>query len=525
MKLKTKLIISFGTVVLSIFLIFAEITRYTFWESLRKSNVEILQLKSQQIAFKTKAAFELSFKPLLASLRPMTASNLLSHDRENIDLDKELTTFVQNTALYSELSLIAIHQNQIMAKTSPEGKSRSFEKILESLAQNKIGISDASFIKDQAEMFLVWPLTLNDKALFDYIIIAKLDLEVLKEQTLSYLNIPDSELFIGQNDDHMLESADFSEAKNLSEDDIHEILAMKVENHTLTSFKNFFLYSSPPDFFGWHLNLIIPTAHLTKNLIRLKNRIIVALVIIVWVSIWVILILAYKISNPIQQLSQITKDIISFNYTTEFKFKPGNDEIGELSKNFEIMRLKIKNLIAKDPLTNTYNRRFLMHTFELALLKAIRLEETLSLIILDIDNFKMVNDTYGHQCGDEVLKVLGEILLSSIRNYDTAARYGGEEFVVLLPNTDIHIAHLIAERIRKSTAERSIQWEGKTLQCTLSLGIARFDAEYANTTEDILNLADKALYEAKRGGKNQTRIYTKKMKACHICATADDEAA
>ena len=492
---------------LTIFLVFAEITHYTFFESLKQGSSEILQLTSEKITFKTHQRFETSFKPLLPSLRSISNNTNQHHNTKLVDANSILSDFIEETTLYTDAFIVSIHQKQIHSHSSTEQSQQLLDIFLKHLAQDKNRLINPSIFNIKSEAYLFWPLIINEEKLLDYIIITRLNTEAFMSQTLSYLNIPNSGLFISSKHTILSATFDFSQSSRLNKQDIETIVRNDIEDFTLTPVKNFYFFTSNHNFFGLRLNFLIPKRHLTKNLVSLKNRIIAALIIVGWITIWITLILAYKISNPIQRLSQITKDIILFNYSTELKFKPGNDEIGELSKNFETMRVKIKNLIAKDPLTNTYNRRFLMHVFELAVLKAIRLEEMLSFIILDIDNFKKVNDTHGHQCGDEVLKELGKILIDATRNYDTAARYGGEEFVVLLPDTTIPVAHRIAERIRMNMEALAITWEDKTMHCTLSLGVARFDGDYANTTADIIGLADKALYEAKRSGKNKTVIH------------------
>jgi len=209
----------------------------------------------------------------------------------------------------------------------------------------------------------------------------------------------------------------------------------------------------------------------------------------------------------VQRLNKLTKDSIAFNYTSELEIKPSSDEIGDLTLNFENMRLKIKDLVTKDQLTHVFNRCFLMHIFELALLKALRLEETLSCIMIDIDYFKKVNSTFGHQAGDAVLAMVGKILLQHTRDYDTPARYGGEKFIFILPDTTIDTAGKIAERIRKAMEQQTVHIDGQRINCTLSLGIAGLDKQSANTTEQIIRRAGTALRQAKDDGRNQVSIF------------------
>jgi diguanylate cyclase (GGDEF)-like protein len=249
------------------------------------------------------------------------------------------------------------------------------------------------------------------------------------------------------------------------------------------------------------------TSRYNASLVSLRNRLITALLVVGWCAVWIILILAHSIANPIRKLTKSTQDIIAFDYSSELDIKPGHDEIGELAVNFETMRLKIKDLVTRDQLTHVYNRRFLMHVFELAVLKALRLNEDLCCMMLDIDHFKKINDTYGHPAGDAVLVAVSKLLLDQTRDYDTPARYGGEEFILVLPDTDLETAHEIAERIRKTMQNQVINFEDQQINCTASIGVSRLDKDTANTTEQIIKQADNALYKAKGEGRNRTVIY------------------
>jgi diguanylate cyclase (GGDEF)-like protein len=124
-----------------------------------------------------------------------------------------------------------------------------------------------------------------------------------------------------------------------------------------------------------------------------------------------------------------------------------------------------------------------------------------ALIMMDIDNFKAFNDTYGHQLGDTVLRSVARAVKNTLRAEDVAARYGGEEFVVILPETDAQEAMMIAEKIRASVAAVEIPHESKKLHVTISLGVSTFP-EHGGEKEALIRLADEALYTSKRNGKN-----------------------
>jgi diguanylate cyclase (GGDEF)-like protein len=156
-----------------------------------------------------------------------------------------------------------------------------------------------------------------------------------------------------------------------------------------------------------------------------------------------------------------------------------------------------QELAIHDGLTGIYNYRYLMKQLEEELKRAERYGRSVSLAMIDIDLFKQVNDSHGHQRGDEVLKGLVQMLVSNTRDTDIVARYGGEEFVVILPETDVDDALEAAEKLRSAVAKASFAREkGSSIKITISLGIATYPAQATNQ-EDLLRLADDALYTAK----------------------------
>jgi diguanylate cyclase (GGDEF)-like protein len=155
-----------------------------------------------------------------------------------------------------------------------------------------------------------------------------------------------------------------------------------------------------------------------------------------------------------------------------------------------------KSLSLHDTLTGLANRRFLDIVFERSFARAKRVNRPLSLIMLDIDNFKAYNDTYGHSEGDRILTGIANALLEETREIDLAVRYGGEEFLVLLPETDLTSACEVAERIRRTS-------EAKT-GITVSLGVSSYHDEMQK--EDLVVKADDALYQAKQKGKNRVEV-------------------
>jgi len=155
-----------------------------------------------------------------------------------------------------------------------------------------------------------------------------------------------------------------------------------------------------------------------------------------------------------------------------------------------------------DELTGLFNRRFFWETIIREDERAKREQKVYSVIIFDIDDFKFVNDTYGHLNGDKVLVTLANNLKKSIRKFDTLARFGGEEFIMLLPNTDKNKASVVADKILKLA--RDIKYDFTDKPITVSIGIA--DSSECSSFEEIIHLADERLYKAKKSGKNRFEL-------------------
>ncbi|MCW8908201.1 MAG: diguanylate cyclase [Sedimenticola sp.] len=172
----------------------------------------------------------------------------------------------------------------------------------------------------------------------------------------------------------------------------------------------------------------------------------------------------------------------------------------------EAANSELDRLGRTDGLTGLLNRRAWEECLHNEYKRFARSRQNATLVMFDIDHFKKVNDTYGHQAGDEVIRQVARQLQESKREVDIGGRYGGEEFCVILLDTDSQGGELFAERLRKAVAALTFDWEGQKFQCTISLGISQLTPEQP-APGTWLEQADKALYQSKEGGRNRTTIY------------------
>lgn len=164
---------------------------------------------------------------------------------------------------------------------------------------------------------------------------------------------------------------------------------------------------------------------------------------------------------------------------------------------------RLAELSMTDPLTSLYNRRYLMERFHEEIERARRYKYPIACLMVDIDDFKSINDTFGHLEGDQVLQKIAQIMKNANRVVDILARYGGEEFLLILPQTDLGGAETVGERIRKTVEEAALVLNDSNRKITVSIGASAFSTGKVASKEELLKLADESLYEAKKLGKNR----------------------
>ncbi|NLY59991.1 MAG: GGDEF domain-containing protein [Clostridiales bacterium] len=165
---------------------------------------------------------------------------------------------------------------------------------------------------------------------------------------------------------------------------------------------------------------------------------------------------------------------------------------------------KLKFLATTDSLSGLYNRAEFMNQARRAFAWARSNNEELSLLIMDLDHFKNINDTFGHGAGDEIIREVGRIITTSFRKTDIAGRLGGEEFAVVLKNASLEDAMMVAEKFREIVARKEVIYEDQKISFTISIGVASINGNTENISdiEDVLKMADDALYKAKAKGRN-----------------------
>ena len=204
-------------------------------------------------------------------------------------------------------------------------------------------------------------------------------------------------------------------------------------------------------------------------------------------------------------------EAINGDLIDRFFLKPWDNEllylhIIEDMKLFKIKAQKniLEQLAITDPVTQVGNHRYFQDQLKREIERAKRESQAMSLVMIDVDNFKSLNDRFGHPAGDQVLGEIAQFLLSNLRLPDTVCRYGGDEFTIILPNTDVNKAAEVAERIRKNF-ESGKGTRKRWQDLSLSIGISAFPAS-ADSPEKIIYLADQSLYQAKNLGKNRCLI-------------------
>jgi diguanylate cyclase (GGDEF)-like protein len=206
-------------------------------------------------------------------------------------------------------------------------------------------------------------------------------------------------------------------------------------------------------------------------------------------------------------------DLIRLAEENDARMRAFEDRIGKLEgENLDLLMQNraLSEISARDALTGLYNRWYVMEKIDSEMNRALRHGAPMSLLMLDLDHFKNVNDSFGHSVGDQVLKNVGQVLRESCRVYDVPGRYGGEEFCIVLPDTRVGNTTAVAERIRNRLASTQIPIGNTSVTVTASIGVAGMDSvseEGVVSAAALLDRADRALYAAKHHGRNRVELW------------------
>ena len=184
---------------------------------------------------------------------------------------------------------------------------------------------------------------------------------------------------------------------------------------------------------------------------------------------------------------------------------------------YVIYEHKLIEMSRLDPLTKLFNRSHLEQRLMEGIGRCERFGAALSVIMIDIDSFKAINDTFGHLCGDLVIRRIASLLKETVRQIDIVGRYGGEEFCCILPDTDVENACQLAERLRETIEKAELRFESHTLHATISLGVVEY-GDGCDVLETLIKAADDALYVSKRNGRNMVTCDRQiKLRSCQSC--------
>jgi len=222
--------------------------------------------------------------------------------------------------------------------------------------------------------------------------------------------------------------------------------------------------------------------------------------------------LTYYISQITKHALASAKQEIEQRKQAEQALKTANDELQRRMLEVETLQAELREQTLHDPLTGLYNRRYLGEALQHEIMRAKREHSALSVVMADIDHFKIINDSYGHQAGDEVLVQVASLLKQHTRGSDIACRYGGEEFLLVLPGSSLDFARKKADQIRKECAALTIQHQGKSFGVTLSFGVAAYP-DHGPHWKEIIVKADQALYQSKFNGRNQVTVFQNKKQS------------
>ena len=395
--------------------------------------------------------------------------------------------------------------------TIREGRKINSDIVEKSLTTKKPFITEPYITSSGTLLILVTAPILNESGTFEGLMVGTIYLEGENaiETVLSSNKYNDGSYVYAVDQNHRIvyHPDDEQIYKNVSQKPIVQAVSRGESGYdymTDEEGKEYFTGYSHIKNLGWGVILLTPTSILHEPLNNLVFKIITQSTLILLIILVVATFLVNRLTNPLTKLAEYSERLI-----TTSKLNNSNDdeliinsniyEINQLYRRMRIQLLKLNQEIQLDGLTGIANRK----AFDAIISECVAQKQQFSLVMLDIDNFKCVNDTYGHLVGDEVIKFLASILISFSREGDLCFRYGGEEFGLLLKGKDEVEARSVAEQFRVKIASTQSP-TGKTI--TVSLGMTSLQAS-DEIPRAIIERADRALYQSKQEGKNRVTVY------------------
>ncbi len=209
-------------------------------------------------------------------------------------------------------------------------------------------------------------------------------------------------------------------------------------------------------------------------------------------------------NSPVSSSGEATFNTDQVLYRTNNEPDSACDSLAEICRYREELEA-LRQQVVKDPLTGLFNMRYFQMALEREIERAERSGGCLSMAMVDLDHFKRVNDTWGHEAGNRVLKAVADVIVKSTRKIDVQCRYGGEEFAVLLPGASASVAAMVGERLRNDIAHCMIEHEGQVIRVTASVGVATISSRDQLGPQLLTKVADQQLYLAKQSGRNCVR--------------------
>lgn len=250
---------------------------------------------------------------------------------------------------------------------------------------------------------------------------------------------------------------------------------------------------------GWHLIAEIDVQEAFSPVSKLTNTLFLVLLIILFFVIFLSSFITRTISRPLRILHEGTEEIIKGN----LDYKVGttsSDEVGQLSRAFDKMAVSLKKLVRIDSLTGCYNRRYGLELLDRQIKLSHRSKSHLLLAFLDVDNFKDINDTFGHEEGDKVLKKVVKLFKYTLREIDIICRMGGDEFLLIFPDNSLKDSAIIKKRLFKNLTQLN-QTSKKSYQLSFSLGFSYYDPAHPQSMDKLIRIADNKMYEEKKNKK------------------------